>query len=644
MLLHVSGTQIRPLRARQAPIKTEAKMNAPSAEATPPAPPAQLERAVFNRQTNEGVRLLLNLLSEIAGARTPWGILPPADGPELRRAAYTRIAAMISALLCSPDFLIDMGQIDFLVGRKPMLEAIFELSGYEGPSHLLRYHGQRNPDGSFTLKANQVFILSLFYSLDALPPEMIHGVLQLEPDQLLPLMVGWFTAPFVHHTMGETNRGLLIENCKKIETANPTPGIIQAMTSAWMHCSYADHPQKHEFKRSLNAIWKGISSRTGLKARSAPRRIVDKPILVLASERMTAGHAMHRSYGQALAQLRSKFHTVCISAKGFISDSVHPLFDEVIEFDGGIHMREIGAHLVKIAPDIIYFPSLGMSEWTQMIANFRFAPIQLMTLGHPAPPMCDTIDYAIVSPGVGEVSWEFGKKVVELRATPSFEPHADVLAHQTSDVKFDDGRLHLAVNSSLMKLSPRFLALCERIEAEAERPLHFHFFASAGGVMYDQVFERRFRHFTLEPSRNYGDFLNVLERCHVALAAFPFGNTNSTVDTCLVHVPTVAFRGNEPLSIFDRDVLRMAGMPDWLVCDTDEGYFQAVMRLIHDEAARGELVELLKTSDLRQRMFESQDPEGKTSFVDAMDWIYRNHEALQASAAHVLRAGEPIPA
>ena len=108
----------------------------------------QLERAVFQRQTQEGLRLLLQLLQVISQARNPFGILPPTSTPEERRASYTRIAAMISALLCSPDFGIDLGQIDFLWGRKSVLEAFFELSGYGGPFHLLCYQGGRNEDGS----------------------------------------------------------------------------------------------------------------------------------------------------------------------------------------------------------------------------------------------------------------------------------------------------------------------------------------------------------------------------------------------------------------------------------------------------------------------------------------------------------------
>lgn len=607
----------------------------------------QLERAVFQRKTREGVVLLLRLLQVISERRDPYGILPPTSSPEERRASYTRIAAMISALLCSPDFQIDLGEIDFLAGRKPMLEAIFELSGYEGPFHLLQYHGLKNQDGSVTLKANQVFVLSLFYSLDALPEEIMAGVLQLPPDQLLPLMVGWFSAPFVHHAHGERNRGLLIEHCSRIEQAGPTSGIIQAMTSAWMHCSYADHPNKHHIKRSLNQIWLKLNGIGGLKGRSAPRRIVDRPTLVVASERMSTGHAMYRSYAACIRQLKQRFYTVCISTRGFITEDAHELFDKVIVLDPGINIKDIGSHLVKVAPDIIYYPSLGMSEWTQMVANLRFAPIQIMTLGHPAPAMMDTMDYTLVQAGHGEASGEFGRKVIERKSWGQFAPYSEDIVFDLPKESFGDGRVHVAVNSSLMKLSPRFLALCERVEREAKRPVHFHFFASAGGVMFDrirQVFERRFRFFTLEPSRNYQAFLSVLNNCDLALAAFPFGNTNSTVDTCMLGVPTVAYYAKEVLSIGDRDVMRMAGLPDWLVADSDEAYFDIVMKLIHDDDERLAIVDQLKATDVKSRLFLPPRPEDETEFVDAFDWIYRNHEALQASSQHLLTVGNDIPA
>jgi hypothetical protein len=632
---------------------------------TPPAPPPtptavnptpaatvaelidQLERAVFQRRTAEGVQLLLQLLRAMATPRAPLGLMPPPGTAEQRRAVYTRVAAMISALVCSPDFQMDLRQITQLCGLKPILESIFELSGYEGPFHLLAYHGMRNPDGGVALRANQVFVLSLFYSLDDLPEQLLNGVLRLPAEQLLPLMLGWFTAPFLHSAQGEVNRRALIDGSQSVAAAVPTAEILQAISSAWMHCSYADYDKKHALKRSLNEVWRRICTMSGMKSRVAPRRLVAKPVLLVAAERMRDGHAMHRSYAACLRQLKSKFQVVCMVAAAHYSPDTADLFDDVMVLEAGVELKDIAARMVKLAPDIIYYPSLGMSEWTQALCNFRFAPIQLMTLGHPAPAMTETIDYTLVQSGHGDPSWEFGNKVIERRAWGQFVPHATPETFAGERLAHDDGRFHIAVNSSLMKLSPRFLALCEKLEAESKRILHFHFFASAVGVAFDrmhQILERRFRFFTLEPSRKYDAFLHTLSGCQLALSAFPFGNTNSTVDTCLLGIPTVAFVANEVLSIGDRDVLRLVGMPSWLVADNDDDYFNVAMKLIHEDSARESLVEQLRATDVWAKVFEPPRAEDVTEFVDAMDWIYRNHESIQLSAQHVLKVGEPIQA
>ncbi len=623
-----------------------------TATAAPASPPSiselidLLERAVFQRRTAEGVERLLQLLLAMSTPRAPLGLMPPPGTPEQRRAVYTRIAAMISALLCSPDFRMDMRQITNLCGRKPILESIFELSGYEGPFHLLAYHGVRNPDGSLALRSNQVFVVSLFYSLDDLPEELLQGVLQLPPDQLLPLTLGWFTAPFVHSARGEANRRALIDASSRIESATPTAEVLQGLSSAWMHCSYADYPGKHALKRSLNAVWRRVCALSGMKSNMTPRRLTDRPVLLVNAERMMNGHAMHRSYAACLRQLRSKFEVVCMVTRATYTDDTAELFDRVELIEPGVDLKDICAKIVKLAPDVIYYPSLGMSEWTQAIANLRFAPVQVMTLGHPAPAMADTIDYTLVQSGHGEAAAEFGVKVIERQAWGQFVPHASAEVFAAERLRHNDDRFHIAVNSSLMKLSPRFLALCERLEAQSERPLHFHFFSSAVGVAFDrmhQILERRFRHFTLEPSRRYDGFLKVLSGCELALSAFPFGNTNSTVDTCLMHIPTVAYVANEVLSIGDRDVMRMVGLTSWLVTDNDEDYFQVAMKLIHNDEARQAIVDQLAQTDVRAKVFEVPRPEDATEFVDAMDWIYRNHEALQASSQHLLKVGEPIP-
>lgn len=609
---------------------------------------SQLERATYTQQWAAGAELFVQLVDFLGSIRGRMGVLNPRPTPEGRRNFYTRIAAAVTSLVNAPQFRLTEVQFAALCGRKSTLEGIFMLSGFGSPAHLLRFHAKPAADGSLTMTGQQAFFLSLFFSLDQLPPELVQAIQQLPPDWQLMLTMGWLTAPFVHTTAGEANRTALFAAHERLRQSSLSPHgtALLGLSSAWMYCSYADSPQKHALKASLNTVWRRLGEANGVRGRSRPYRVTDKPVIAVVAERMSAGHAMHRSYGACIEQLRPRFRVVCLVHEHYYNADTAYLFDEVIAFKGINSLTTMAGQLVKLQPDIIYYPSLGMSEWTPPLAAQRFAPIQFMTLGHPAPAMMDTIDYSLVQAGHGEVAVEFGVKVLERQAWGTFVPHEELDVSKVQRGHEDDGKLHIAINSSQMKLSPRFLTLCERLERESRRPLHFHFFASASGLSYDQmeaVLLPRFRHMTLHPPRPYGQFLENLARCDLALAAFPFGNTNSTVDTCLLGIPTVAYVANEVLSIGDRDVLRMVGMPDWLVSRTDEDYFKVAMKLVHEDDARETLATQLRNTDVAGRLFAPPRDEDKTEFVDAIWWMYQNHEALQKSSAHCLKIGEPIP-
>ncbi|MGM9516473.1 hypothetical protein ACS5PK_19655 [Roseateles sp. DB2] len=609
---------------------------------------AHLERAAYTQQWSEGAELFVRLVDFLGGIRGGSGVLSPRPSPAGLRAFYTRIAAAITCLVNAPAFRLTESQFAALCGRKATLEAIFDLSGFDGPAHLMRFHAKKNADGSLSMTGQQAFFLSLFYSLDQLPPELVQAIVQLPPDWQLMLTMGWLTSPFVHSAVGEANRSALFAAHERLRqsTMAPHATALLGLSSAWMHCSYADSPLKHALKASLNSVWRRVDEVNGVKARSRAYRKTEQPLLVVVAERMRSGHAMHRSYAACIEQLRPRFRVVCVVHEQYYSPDTASLFDDVVTFKGINSLASMAGQLVRLQPDLIYYPSLGMSEWTPPLAALRFAPIQFMTLGHPAPAMMDTIDYSLVQAGHGEAAHEFGMKVLERKAWGSFVAHEELDVSKIQRGHPDDGKLHVAINSSQMKLSPRFLALVERLERESPRPLHFHFFASASGISYDQVealLLPRFRHMTLHPPRPYGQFLEQLARCDLALAAFPFGNTNSTVDTCLLGIPTVAYVANEVLSIGDRDVLRMVGMPDWLVSTTDDGYFQVAMKLIQEDDTRHSLAEQLRTIDVAGRLFAPPRPEDKTEFVDAVWWMYENHEALQRSSAHLLKVGEAIP-
>ena len=138
------------------------------------------------------------------------------------------------------------------------------------------------------------------------------------------------------------------------------------------------------------------------------------------------------------------------------------------------------------------------------------------------------------------------------------------------------------------------------------------------------------------PYIGYEKFLTEMCKCDFALAAFPFGNTNSTVDTCMLGLPTVAHFGPEIAAQSDRMVLRTAGFPDWLVCDNDEDYFQAALRLINEPSARRDVMEGNDRQAVRQRLLSQSSAVAREPFGEVLYKVHRNLFLLGNSDKRVI--------
>jgi len=616
-----------------------------SRDATPVNPLlvlARYERAVHNRQAAESVELLIQLLTCLKDARGNEGLFVRDASQRLRRNSYTRMAAAISAHVCAPDFALTVPQYNQLCASKWVLEAIFSLSGFEDPRHLVDYESRIDASGKVALK----LFLAVFFSLDDVPDDLMRGVLALSGSHLMPLLLGWLSSSRVLTLRGEERLKALLAASPKLVGADLPVELLMPLAHSWMLCSYVSTASKHEVKQTLNAVWRRTCALEGATATCTPRRHVKKPTLVVAAERMLPGHAMHRSYEHCLAQLRQRFHVALLVRDIEYSATTAGLFDEVSTFPIASTLRQITAKMIRLKPDLIYFPSLGMSDWTQALANMRMAPIQFMTLGHPATSMADTVDYAFIQACHEEAANSFSEKVIVRRGSGVHSPHSRLPDLPPREPNAD-GKLHIAVNSHHMKLSARFLAVCVRLSECAGRPLHFHFFPSALGVRFDDL-SRRLANMlpsvTVHEMADYPIFLVALSQCEMALSAFPFGNTNSAVDTCLLGIPMVAYQAPEVLSMGDRDVMRAVGLPEWLLADDDESYFQAALRLTQHDDERHQLAKQLAQTNIHDRLFKLPEDEAPSEFVDGVWWMYEHHEALQASTQHTFKVGEDIPA
>ena len=109
-------------------------------------------------------------------------------------------------------------------------------------------------DGTKSLPGARAAVLLAFISLDDVSDELMAAAFRQPPNVLLVLVIGWLNQRAVLTSRGEKNRGLLLTNGQLLEQAVLEDKHIGLLVNAWMYCSYATHPNKHDIKIWFNKL------------------------------------------------------------------------------------------------------------------------------------------------------------------------------------------------------------------------------------------------------------------------------------------------------------------------------------------------------------------------------------------------------
>lgn len=507
---------------------------------------------------------------------------------------YTRLAAAITSVITNPATLITHKLLHEICRRKQAFVYIFNASGYRDMRHLPGLMSQKTEEGNLSIKRDRAAVLLAFLGLDDVTDTLMQTALQQPAPVLFELMMGWLNQRAVLTDQGEKNRTQLLLSGNLIVDHPITDKDIPHMVNAWMYCSYASTPDKHEIKKTFNVMFRSLLHRANITPPRPVLRKPKRPKLLVIHERFLEMHAMYRCYAAYVRGLREHFELHALAEEMWIDEASEELFDTITKIKSDRkNLKGIVDTVLNIAPDIIWYPSLGMSHWTVMLANLRLAPMQVMTHGHPATTHSDCIDYLYLTSYIGDPTMCHSEKVLLGDAkTIAFDGHVHLAASLPELAEASEREVRVAVNSKVMKLSNRLIAICKAINKQAKYPVRFIFFPGERHLYFDGVanaIAREIPNSDTRPYMNYQNFLKEISMCDLALAAFPFGNTNGTVDTCLLGLPTVAHFGPETPAQSDRLVMRTAGYPDWCICETDEQYLTAALNLINDFELRNRL-------------------------------------------------------
>lgn len=425
-------------------------------------------------------------------------------------------------------------------------------------------------------------------------------------------------------------------------------GLSSLHLDAWMRCSYSGHPDKHKVKPFLSGLMRGAVARILHKAPalqiSRPLAgSIDRPVLVVPLETFSDVHAMFRCYADVIEEMRAHFYLVGLGLKPFFNDGTRALFDEFVDIgeltnhDGmlPVDVRPIVQLVRSWQPAAVFYPSLGMSLWTIELAEQRLAPVQVMTSGHPATSYCSEIDYLMLeSTYVGDHA-NYAEKVIELEPI-SLRHRLPVGAPRVTPLRDlpSDGIIRIAIPSVAQKLTEEFVSALRYAEDRAERPVRFVFFLgtySTQTVACERLIRSRLRNVELWPSLPYPRYIEELNRCQLHAGTFPFGGTNSLIDSLRQGLPVLALEGDQPHARIDSDFARRAGLPESFVCKTAQAYGERLLELVNqpDELIKWRRY-LLDNVDIDKQFLQEGRP---AVFAEALRDLLASHQASTGAQA-----------
>ncbi|MFC3067666.1 tetratricopeptide repeat protein [Phenylobacterium soli] len=589
-----------------------------------------LERAAYGRGADR-VDLVLGALAALERVQ-------PVGGAETEAAAYTRLAAAIAAVLGDPDLSLSEAEAQSLVINRAIMGSLFAASGFGSTAFALEAMtpaGARLPGLPVGLRRR----IEALQGLDTANALSAADVLDLPADEALLVTASLLSTSPVLTPLGAARREALLAAAERLAGARLAPRmtLVAVLASAWMICSYASGPGKHRIKAVFNQVLRRLNAEIGfaLPEPASPRPRPERPTMVVVAEVIRSGHVQYRYFGQYLRQLRTRFRLVLAAPQGEIDEHVRPLFDETFGFDPygpPSFLGDVAGFVAAQAPDIVFWPSVGMARWGPLLANLRLAPIQMTALGHSASTFIPEMDYYLTEEGYVSDPALFSEKVLALPdASLRFERHPR-FAPPAPEIRERPEPLRVAIPSNLLKLNPGYLAVLRRILDEAGRAIELHVFPNAGGVRLAALKAASpfLGKAVIHGRTSAQDYAEALNRCDLVLSPFPFGGLHSVVDALRQGLPVVALEGAEPHSRTDSMILRRVGMPEALIAQDEAGYVAAALRLIRDDAWRVELGRRAVALDIDSLLFGDGSTPLGSEVVDAVWQAFRHHEAIMA--------------
>lgn len=587
----------------------------------------------------ETLMTLGKLVTDLEAA--PFGHLMQQDTVATRQIC-TRLSAVYIRLLTDFSFQIEGSTLFLMIAQKRFMNYCLEMSGYDGDlciQDLLRK--QFKDKNTAKLANNQAAIrMLLLATINTIDTQDLINLTLEESDTAAILTLGLLLDRMPVSLQGEAARKLLLVDYNPWDQFKAQEIYKHVVANVWMLCSYATTEYKHVIKQRLNQWFKRLHLSKGLKVKPTGQvkhtgNSTGKPVMAVAAESFHSSHAMFRWYSPIIRSLKQHYYVVLLALEGDVDQGAKALFDEFL----AIPEDEIGLQPVLNActPDVVYFPSVGMRAWAISLANIRWAPLQLMSLGHPATSFSTEMDAVFLNSKIYGGTGHFTENQLVLNSDVGNSIQAHQQMKLPEKAQLPDDFVRIAVPCNVMKINVQFLAALKEIQKQAAKPVQFLFMPndfSLGHLSTSQRLKQHFPNCIVAQRTTYEHYLAMMNQCHFALSTFPFGNSTSAIDCLVLGMPFIALIGIEPHSRSDYNVLCTFGLEDYCVADSVENYIQGAVNWINNPDVLQAMREFIASKNFLDEHL-NEESQYALELCDALKWAVTNQETLRSVRGQV---------
>ena len=527
-------------------------------------------------------------------------------------ATYCGSLANILTRWAYSDAEISSNQLLALTKRKFLLSAIY-LAGFDFQQKVLL----RNSNLGKKFKQNSSKIL-LLLSINNLNQEFYKIYLTAPKDIGIYLAVGWLAERTQMTKSAAVFHQKIIDDFEKFADVRVDIDFIPEIAKTYMYTTYSTSVGKDKIKGTLHKIIaNSVIHNSEIEALNICRKNVrKKPKIMIIHEYFSDTHVMTRIWLHVYKLLEQSYEVFNLTWTDVPSRANESQLKNVVYCK--TDLSYIIGTIKLISPDIILYPSLGMSTIAVVLASFRLAPIQLQGFGHPSASHSPFIDGSIHNSTV------FSSNGPELYKTYPGYKHGIHLPFTLKNIDSGimhkplselTGKLNIAFNAKVMKLNPEFMIFLRKLNVAQN--VTFNFFPAETGTEFlvcKNFIRAYFPDAIVYHMDDYEIFMRHLAIQDLAICPFPFGNTNGILDCIHLELPTFVLQGSEVCSSAEFDLLTHIGAVD-CIFRTKKSLKLSIERFISDEQFRNNVTDAFKKAAIRckktNNIFDAQKYEAK---------------------------------